>query len=91
MSNQPSPTKSNRTRTRSRSSQRGTLATPKSTSSNMTAEEVAQRLAAPTRDVSVEDLQKQYYYVVNDLRSMGILALVLVIVLLGLGFGRLYI
>lgn len=88
MSSQPSP-KSSRTRTRS--SQRGTLATPKAAPNEMTAEEVAQRLAAPTRDVSVEELQKQYHYVVNDLRSMGILALVLVLVLLALGFGQVYI
>ncbi len=88
MSSQPSPKS---TRTRTRASQRGTLATPKSASNEMTAEEVAQRLAAPTRDVSVEELQKQYYYVVNDLRSMGILAFILVIVLLVLGFGQLYI
>ena len=88
MISQPSPKS---TRTRTRASQRGTLATSKSASNEMTAEEVAQRLAAPTRDVSVEELQKQYYYVVNDLRSMGILAFILVIVLLVLGFGRLYI
>lgn len=48
--------------------------------------DVAELLANPTREVSEDELRTQYSYVLKDLRSMGILAVVLLIVLLALGF-----
>ncbi len=39
---------------------------------------IRNRLANPTRIVTEAELKKEYSYVVNDLRSMGILAAVLI-------------
>ncbi|PJF25863.1 MAG: hypothetical protein CUN53_10620 [Phototrophicales bacterium] len=38
-------------------------------------------LAHPTRIVSEDDLRRDYTYVINDLRSMGLLAMALVVLL----------
>ncbi len=45
---------------------------------------IAELLSNPTRHVSEQELRQEYGYVVADLRNMGLLALGLVIVLLGL-------
>ncbi len=42
---------------------------------------IRQRLANPTRIVTEADLKAEYSYVINDLRTMGILATILVIAL----------
>ena len=42
---------------------------------------IRQRLANPTRIVTEADLKAEYSYVITDLRTMGILATILVIVL----------
>jgi cobalamin biosynthesis Mg chelatase CobN len=47
---------------------------------------VAEMLANPTTEVPVEELKVQYNYVIADLRTMGILAAILLVVLIGLGF-----
>ncbi len=41
---------------------------------SMTHEEIAEILANPTKIVSEEELHAQYGFVLNDLRSMGLLA-----------------
>ena len=46
------------------------------------AERIAEALKNPTKVVSEEDLQNEYAYVLKDLRSMGILAAVLFVVLI---------
>ena len=48
----------------------------------MTHAEVAELLANPTRQVSTDELRQQYSYVVADLRSMGLLAALLFIVMI---------
>lgn len=52
----------------------------------LTATMVAELLENPTREVSEQELRTQYNYVLRDLNSMGLLAAILVIVLLALGF-----
>lgn len=52
----------------------------------LSAQAVAELLANPTHEVSEDAMRTQYSYVVADLRSMGILAAVLVVVLLLLGY-----
>ncbi len=47
---------------------------------------VAEMLANPTTEVNPEELKVQYSYVLADLRNMGILAAVLFLVLIALGF-----
>ncbi|MEO0565888.1 MAG: hypothetical protein AAF125_27510 [Chloroflexota bacterium] len=47
---------------------------------------VAEMLANPTTTVDEEELKVQYSYVISDLRNMGILAAILLVVLLSLGF-----
>lgn len=47
----------------------------------MTMEEVAYALSHPTKVVSEDDLRRDYAYVLNDLRSMGLLAAALAVVL----------
>ena len=47
---------------------------------------VAEMLAHPTTEVKQEELEIQYGYVISDLRNMGILAGILLVVLIGLGF-----
>jgi hypothetical protein len=42
--------------------------------SELTQAEIAERLANPTKTVTLEQLQAQYTYVLADLRSMGLLA-----------------
>jgi hypothetical protein len=42
---------------------------------------IRQRLANPTRIVSEADLKAEYSYVITDLRTMGILAAILVVAL----------
>jgi DNA-directed RNA polymerase specialized sigma24 family protein len=42
--------------------------------SELSQAEIAERLANPTRTVSEEELRQQYTYVLADLRSMGLLA-----------------
>lgn len=43
-------------------------------------------LANPTREVSIDEMKQQYSYVLQDLRNMGILAAILLVILIGLGF-----
>lgn len=52
----------------------------------VTSKVAADLLANPTHKVSVEDLKTQYGYVVADLQSMGLVAAVLFLVLIVLGF-----
>lgn len=52
----------------------------------VTSKVAADLLANPTREVSVDELQKQYGYVLADLQSMGLVAGVLFLVLIVLGF-----
>ncbi len=47
---------------------------------------VAEMLANPTSHVDQEELKVQYSYVITDLRNMGILAGILLVVLIALGF-----
>lgn len=48
----------------------------------LTQDEIAERLARPVRQVSEEQLRAQYAYVVADLRSMGLLALGLFVLMI---------
>ncbi len=48
----------------------------------LTQEEIAERLANPVRQVSEEELRAQYGYVIADLRSMGVLALGLFVLMI---------
>ena len=48
----------------------------------MTQVEIANLLAHPTKEVDLEKLKEQYAYVIGDLRSMGGLAAVLVVVMI---------
>ena len=48
----------------------------------LTQEEIAGRLANPVRQVSEGELRAQYGYVIADLRSMGILALGLFVLMI---------
>lgn len=48
----------------------------------LTQDEIAGRLARPVRQVSEEQLRAQYAYVVADLRSMGLLALGLFVLMI---------
>jgi hypothetical protein len=43
-------------------------------------------LANPTKFVSAEELQQEYQHVLVDLRNMGILSAVLIVVLIGLNY-----
>ncbi len=47
----------------------------------LTGEELAERLAHPTKVVSEEELHAEYGFVLADLRSMGILAAALMVLL----------
>lgn len=47
---------------------------------------VADMLANPTINVTEDQLRNQYGYVIADLRNMGVLAAILFMVLLALGF-----
>ena len=49
---------------------------------DLTQEEIADRLANPVRLVSEAQLREQYGYVVKDLRSMGLLAAALFILMI---------
>ncbi len=48
----------------------------------LTQDEIAERLANPVRQVSEEQLRAQYGYVIVDLRSMGLLALALFVLMI---------
>lgn len=48
----------------------------------LTQEEIAERLANPLRQVSEGELRAQYGYVIADLRSMGLLALGLFVLMI---------
>ncbi|MCY3717969.1 MAG: hypothetical protein OXG07_00240 [Anaerolineaceae bacterium] len=48
----------------------------------LTQEEIAERLANPVRQVSEGQLRAQYGYVIADLRSMGLLALGLFVLMI---------
>lgn len=47
-------------------------------------ERVAELLHNPTKEVSTEELKRDYAYVIRDLRGMAILAAALIVVLIGL-------
>ena len=49
---------------------------------DLTQDEIAERLAHPVRQVSEEQLRAQYGYVTADLRSMGLLALGLFVLMI---------
>ena len=69
---------------RSRPARTGT-GTPRTTGRKEEKHDMAyirQRLANPTRLVTEADLKAEYSYVMTDLRTMGILATILVIVLI---------
>ena len=51
-------------------------------SEELTQEEIAERLAKPVREVSEAELREQYGYVIRDLRSMGLLALALFLLMI---------
>lgn len=51
---------------------------------NLTAQEIEERLAYPTKFVSEAELRSDYAYVLRDLRNMGLLAVALFVVLVGL-------
>ena len=51
----------------------------------MTVMEIDERLNNPDRTVSVDELKRDYSYVVSDIRSMGVLTLVLFGFLIALG------
>ena len=48
----------------------------------LTQDEIAERLANPVRQVSEAQLRAQYGYVIVDLRSMGLLALALFVLMI---------
>lgn len=48
----------------------------------LSAAEISERLANPTKQVSEEELRAQYSYVLKDLRSMGLLAAVLFVAMI---------
>ena len=48
----------------------------------LTQDEIAERLANPVRQVSEAQLRAQYGYVIADLRSMGLLALALFVLMI---------
>lgn len=52
----------------------------------LTNEMIADVLTNPTREVTEEDLRADYQHVLVDLRNMGVLAAILVVVLVGLAF-----
>jgi cobalamin biosynthesis Mg chelatase CobN len=68
---------------RARSNRRGNLQPAQSRSERKTDQTdtryIRNRLANPTRFVSQEQLKQEYSYVISDLRSMGILAVVLLV------------
>ena len=51
-------------------------------SDELTQDEIAERLANPVRQVSEAQLRAQYGYVIADLRSMGLLALALFVLMI---------
>jgi hypothetical protein len=53
---------------------------------DLNASVMEEMLSNPTHEVTREELQAQYGYVIEDLRNMGILAAALFAVLIGLGF-----
>lgn len=53
--------------------------------SEMDAQYIRNRLENPTRTVSIDELRKEYGYVIHDLRTMAILAVGLIIALVVLG------
>ena len=55
------------------------------TRDEMTVMEIDERLNNPDRTVSVDELKRDYSYVVSDIRSMGVLTLVLFGFLIALG------
>lgn len=48
----------------------------------LTQDEIAERLANPLRQVSEAQLRTQYSYVIADLRSMGLLAAALFVLMI---------
>ncbi len=68
---------------RARSSRRGNLQPAQSRgerkSDSTDTHYIRSRLAHPTRFVTKEQLQEEYSYVTSDLRSMGILAVVMIV------------
>ena len=57
------------------------LTTAKSQNSALDQTKIADILAHPTKEVSEQELRQAYTYVVNDLRSMGLLAASLMVLL----------
>lgn len=51
---------------------------------NLSGEEIAHALANPTKFVTEEELHEDYGYVLSDLRNMGILAAILMVLLVAL-------
>ena len=71
---------------RTRRSEEARPATPRRVRSlrsteELTQDEIAERLANPVRQVSEAQLRAQYGYVIVDLRSMGLLALALFVLM----------
>ncbi|MEM9954777.1 MAG: hypothetical protein AAF846_24440 [Chloroflexota bacterium] len=52
----------------------------------LTNEMIAEVLVNPTREVTEAELREDYKHVLVDLRNMGVLAAILVVVLVGLAF-----
>jgi len=78
------PSRSAASTNRARSNRRGSLQPAQSrgerkTDSSTDTHYIRSRLANPTRFVTKEQLQQEYSYVTSDLRSMGILAAVLLV------------
>ena len=72
---------------RARRSEESRAATPRRVRSlrstdELTQDEIAERLANPVRQVSEAQLRAQYGYVIADLRSMGLLALALFVLMI---------
>lgn len=75
-------TRSSRRRERRRSSSSGgPTVVQRNKSSEMDSEQIAHLLANPTKVVSEEELHEEYGYVLRDLRNMGVLAVLLMVVL----------
>ena len=48
----------------------------------MTGAEISELLANPTKHVTEEEMRQQYSYVLSDLRSMGVLASLLFVIMI---------
>jgi|SRR5690606_24849034 len=75
------PASKRRAERAARSGRAAPLAAPKTEGSKLDQAMIADILAHPTKEVSEQELRQTYAYVLNDLRSMGLLAVSLMVLL----------